>query len=206
MGIADSDSFFGSRTTSQEKPIQQQLIYVRNDSGYTIPPYGLMQPTGTVEVAKSFNYIKVKRPIDSTLMRSPLLINGPREIEVDGYGKAQNGPVYQLLHDGGTYVAGDRLGAKTSTFTATYGALFAVIGSDDIATNILRVMFDTSPLRGQTIATLVVGTPGLVYLRDAAGTLTSRQYTAEAEVSNITGSKEIIMCPTYGKLLAMEIC
>ena len=188
------------------KRLALEPINVYNDSGFVVPPYGLMQSTITLDVAGSKNYIKVKRPIDSTLMRSPLLVNGPREIEVDGYGTAQNGPVYRLLHDGGTYVPGDRLGFKTGGFTASYGALYSVLGADDIDTNIVRVMFDVSPLRGQTISTLVVGTPGLVYLRDAAGNLTSRQYPAEAEVSNITGSKEIMLFPTYGKLLAMEIC
>lgn len=181
-------------------------ILVRNDSAFVIPPYGLMQPTGTVDVAGSSNYVKVKRPIDATLMRSPLLVNGPREVEVDGYGCAQSGPVFRLLHDGGTYAAGDRLGSLTGAFTATFGALFAVIGDDDIDTDIVRVMFDTSMFRGKTIATLVVGTPGNVYAYDAAGTLTTKQYLAETTASNIAATTDIILFPMYGRLLAVKAC
>ncbi len=183
-------------------------IYVRNDSGVIIPPYGLMQPTNTVDVVRSQNYIIVKRPIDATLMRSPLLINSPREIEVGGYGIAQSGPVYRLLHDAGaTYVAGDRLGAKTATFTATYGALFAVLGADDVATNVVRVMFDTSAFKGKTKSVpLVVGAPANVYFTDAAGTVTAKEYLAETDVSDIPANTAIDLIPMYGRLVAREVC
>lgn len=180
--------------------------YVYNDSGSAIPPYGLMQMTTTLD-EENISYVKVKRPIDSTLLRCPLLINGPTEIEIGGYGMAQSGPVYRLLHDGGTYVAGDRLGAKTSTFTATYGALFAVIGADNIDTNIVRVMFDTSAFKGKTKAVpLVVGTPANVYFVDATGTVTTREYLAETDGSNIPADTLVWLFPMYGRLVASRVC
>jgi len=180
------------------------LVY--NDSGVTIPAYGLMQMTTTLD-EDGRNYVKVKRPIDSTLLRCPLLINGPTEIAIAGYGCAQPGPIYRLLHDGGTYVAGDRLGAKTSTFTATYGALFAVLGADAIDTNIVRVMFDTSAFKGRTKSVaLVVGVPANVYFTDAAGTVTTREYLAETDISNIPADTAIWLFPMYGRLVAAKVC
>jgi len=181
-------------------------ISVYNDSGQTVPAYGLMQMTTTLD-EDGRNYVKIKRPIDSTLLRCPLLINGPTEIAVGGYGTAQPGPVYRLLHDGGSYVAGDRLGAKTSTFTATYGALFSVIGADAIETNVVRVMFDVSSFKGKTKSVaLVVGTPANVYFTDAAGTVTSREYLAETDVSDIPADTAIDLIPMYGRLVAREVC
>lgn len=180
------------------------LVY--NDSGHTVPAYGLMQMTTTLE-EDGRNYVKIKRPIDATLLRCPLLINGPTEIAIGGYGCAQQGPVYRLLHDGTAYVAGDRLGAKTSTFTATYGALFAVIGDDDIDSDVVRVMFDTSAFYGRTTASpLVAGTPSNVYAYDAAGTVTAKEYLAETYVSNIPADTRVLLIPTFGRLFASEIC
>tara|TARA_R110000868_G_scaffold9753_1_gene47992 strand:+ start:13883 stop:14581 length:699 start_codon:yes stop_codon:yes gene_type:complete len=190
-----------NRTWNEIPPIS-----VYNDSGHTVPAYGLMQMTTTLN-EDGRNYVKVKRPIDSALLRCPLLINGPTEIAVGGYGTAQQGPTFRLLTDGGSYVAGDRLGAKTSTFTATYGALFAVIGSDSIDTNIVRVMFDVSSFKGKTKSVaLVVGTPANVYFTDAAGTVTSREYLAETDVSDIPADTAIDLIPMYGRLVAREVC
>jgi hypothetical protein len=182
-------------------------IFFRNDSGQTIPPYGLMQIETTLDIAGSYNLALVQRPIHSSLMRCPLLINNDYEVLNGGFGMAQSGPVYRLLHDGGSYVAGDRLGAKTSTFTATYGALFAVLGSDNVATNIVRVMFDTSAFKGKTKGVaLVVGTPANVYYTDAAGTITTKEYLAETDVSNIPAHTVIDLFPMYGRLVAREVC
>jgi hypothetical protein len=189
-------------TILNEPPITR----VYNDSGQTVPPYGLMQMSTTLD-EDGRNYVKIKRPIDSTLLRCPLLINGPTEIAVGGYGCAQQGPKFRLLHDGGTYVAGDRLGSKTGTFTATYGALFSVIGADAIETNIVQVMFDTSAFKGKTTASgLTVGTPGNVYFMDADGTVTSREYLAETDQTNIEADTYVWLFPMYGRLVAAEIC
>lgn len=198
---------------SSARPVDQlqpsdDPIFFRNDSGQTIPPYGLMQIETTLDVSGSYNLALVRRPIHATLMRCPLLINGDYEVLTGEYGMAQSGPVYRLLHDGAnTYVAGDRLGAKTSTFTATYGALYAVLGSDNIATNTVRVMFDTSAFKGRTKSVpLVAGTPGNVYFTNAAGTVTSKEYLAETDVSDIPADTPIWLFPMYGRLVAAKVC
>jgi hypothetical protein len=182
-------------------------IYFRNDSAQTVPPYGLMQISGTVEVTGSFNYVTIKRPIDATLMRCPLLINGPREVLTNEYGSAQIGPVYRLLHNGTAYVAGDRLGSLTATFTATYGSLYAVLGEDDIATDIVRVMFDTSCMYGKTQgAALVAGAPANVLAYDATDTITAKEYLAETLGASIPADTRILMLSSYGRWFASEIC
>lgn len=183
-------------------------IFFRNDSSQTIPPFGVMQPIDTLDVTGSYNLIKVKRPIDSTLMRCPLLINGPNEVLTNEFGMAQNGPVYWLLHDGAnTYVAGDRMGSLTGTFTATRGSIFAVLGADAIATNVVKCMFDTSCMYGRTkVAGLTAATPANVFAYDAAGTLTAKEYLAETRVSTIPGDSEIVMFSAYGRWLALRMC
>jgi len=183
-------------------------IFFRNDSAQTIPPYGLMQIKTTLDVEDSYNLVLVRRPIDATLMRCPLLVNGDNEVLTGEYGTAQSGPVYRILHDGAhTYVAGDRLGSLNATFTATYGSLFAVLGSDAIATNVVRCMFDTSTMYGKTKGTgLTAATPANVYVYDAAGTLTSKEYLAETRVSNIPADTEIALESAYGRWFATEIC
>jgi len=196
-----------ARNRETLEPIETPIFF-RNDSAQTIPPYGLMQASTTLDVTDSYNLVLVERPIDATLMRCPLLVNGDNEVLTGEYGTAQSGPVFRILHDGAhTYVAGDRLGSLNATFTATYGSLFAVLGADAIATNVVRCMFDTSSMYGKTkVAGLNVGTPANVYVYDAAGTLTTKEYLAETRQSNIAGSMEIVLISSYGRWLALELC
>ena len=196
-----------ARPVDNLEPIETPIFF-RNDSTHTIPAFGLMQIVDTLDVTDSYNLIKVKRPIDSTLMRCPLLVNGPAEVLADEFGMAQNGPVYWILHDGAhTYEPGDRLGSLTATFTATRGSLYAVLGTDAIATNVVRCMFDTSVMYGRTKVTgLNYATPANVLVYDAAGTLTAKEYLAETRVSNIPGDTEIALESAYGRWFATEIC
>jgi hypothetical protein len=207
-GLLELDTNADRREGSKPRTVYNTPLptYVYNDSGSAIPAYGLMQMTTTLD-EDGRSYIKVKQPIDSTLLRCPLLVNSGREIAIGGYGIAQLGPVFRLLHDGGTYVAGDRLGAKAGTFTATYGALYAVIGADAIDVNIVRVMFDTSAFKGKTKSVpLVVGIPAKVFFVDAAGTVTTREYLAETDVSDIPANTPIRLDPMYGRLVASKVC
>jgi hypothetical protein len=182
-------------------------IYFKNDSEHVIPPYALMQIGSTTEVSGSHNYITVKRPIHASVMRCPMLINGSREVEVDGYGVAQSGPVFRLLTDGTAYSPGDRLGPETGVFTATYGSMYAVIGDDDVATDVVRVMFDTSTMRGKTKAGgMTAGVPTEVYALDATGTVLTTEYLAESDAANIPGDTHIIMFSAYGSWLVYEVC
>lgn len=187
---------------------QQPPIFVRNDSGLTIPPYSFMQPTGTVNVTDSFSYVTVKQPIDSTIFRCPLLFNGIYEIANGEYGVAQNGPVYSLKCET-IPVLGDRMGPTTGEWLGFLGAMYTVIGEDTTAIedDVYKVMFDTSSWRGKTKAGgLTAGTPAAVKVYDAAGTLRTTEYTAETVVSSIAAYTEILLFSQYGRWFAVGLC
>jgi hypothetical protein len=182
-------------------------IYFRNDSGETIPPYSFMQVIDTLDIENEPNYILVDKPIDLTRVQCPLLINGPNEIEKDKHGVAQFGPIFRLKTNGGSYAPGDRLGPLTSSWQATFGAMYRVLGDDDIEANIVRVMFDTSTMYGKTkSAGLVSGASGFVYGYKADGTLTSKEYPAKTKGSDIDGDTDVIMHSTEGLWSVWEYC
>ena len=187
---------------------QQPPIFVRNDSGQTIPPYSFMQMTGTANVTDSFSYVTVRQPIHSTILRCPLLFNGIYEIANGDYGVAQNGPVYSVKVDTIPSL-GDRMGPLTGQWIAGLGSMYAVIGEDETAieTDVYKVMFDTSSWRGRTkVGGLSVGTPALVQVYSATGAVRTTEYIAEAAVSSIPGNDEILLLSQYGRWLALRIC
>jgi hypothetical protein len=187
---------------------QQPPIFVRNDSGQTVPPYAFMQPTGTVNVTDSFCYVSVQKPIHSSNFRCPLLINGMYEIESGAYGVAQQGPVYSLLGVPGLSL-GERLASVDDEWFAEQGSMYAVIGTDTtaIADDIYKVMFDTSSWRGKTKSGgLTAGTPGLVQVRDASGSFRATDHIAVTYVSDIAANTEILLLSQYGQWLALELC
>ncbi len=187
---------------------QQPPIFVRNDSGETIPPYSFMQMTGTANVTNSFSYVTVQKPVHSTIFRCPMLFNGIYELANGEYGVAQNGPVFSLKCST-IPVVGDRMGPSTGSWLGFLGSMYAVIGEDTTAieTNVYKVMFDTSSWRGKTKSGgLAVGTPGLVKIYSATGALSTTEYIAEAAVSSIPGDDEILLLSQYGRWLALRIC
>ena len=187
---------------------QQPPIFVRNDSGVAIPPYSIMQPTGTVSVTDSFCYVTVRQPIHSTILRCPLLFNGMYEIANGAYGVAQNGPVFSVKVDTAPEV-GDRMGPLTGQWIAGLGSMYAVLGEDETAieTDVFKVMFDTSSWRGRTkVGGLTVGTPALVRVYDANNTLRATEYLAETHVSNILEGTDVLLLSHYGRWLALGLC
>lgn len=183
--------------------------HFRNDSGQVIPAYGLMQASGTVKVS-NVNYVTVERPFDYNAAQSIYLVNGPQEVKVDGYGTTQSGPYYKILSDGGTYTAGDRLGWKASSFEATNGCLFSVIGADPIEEDILLCCRDDSCAYGRTSASITAGSSGNVVIWKANGSgnwsAGSKTHTAYALVSNIASGEDVLLLPVNGRWLAQEIC
>ena len=187
---------------------QQPPIFVRNDSGETIPPYAFMQATGTANVTDSFSYITVRKPIHSTILRCPLLFNGIYEIADGDYGVAQNGPVFSLKCDT-IPVVGDRMGPSTGSWLGFLGSMYAVIGEDTTAIedDVYKVMFDTSSWLGKTKSTgLGVGSQALVKVYSASGALRTTEYLAQAAVSSIPGDDEILLLSQHGRWLALRIC
>lgn len=182
-------------------------IFVYNDSAEIVPAFAFMQATTTLN-EDGRSYIKIKKPIDSTILRCPLLINGPTEIPIGGYGMAQNGPVYRLKCESAP-VVGDRMGPTTGEWLGFLGSMYAVIGEDTTAieTDVYKVMFDTSSWLGKTkTGGLTVGTPALVKVYSATGALRTTEYFAQAAVSAIPGNDEILLLSQYGRWLALRIC
>ena len=190
-------------------------IRVYNDSGQTVPAYGLMQIIGSLD-EDGRNYIKIKRPADS-VPPGLLLINGTTEIAVAGYGTAQQGPSYRLLHDGGSYSAGYTLGINIGAFTATAGHVFSVLGADAVDTNIVRVMFadstrlilayTTAGATARSGTTLGKGTATMQYLA-VSGTnrvLTATTDTAAKDFFNLStstvGTNRYLMLLRFGDVL-----
>lgn len=191
---------------------------VYNTSGQVVPAYGLMQVIGNLD-EDGRNYVTIKRPADS-VPPGLLLVNGSTEIAIAGYGIAQVGPTYRLLHDGGTYAAGYTLGINIGAFTATAGHMFSVLGDDELVTgtdNVVRVMF-ADPTRlvlaytvtgatGRSGTTLGKGTATMRYLAVSG---TDRVLTATTDTAPITfynlaatsvGANKYLMLLRFGDIL-----
>ena len=187
-------------------------IIVRNQSAEIIPAYGLMQMSNTFDRPGNLNYVDVVKPIDYAANQAVILINGPREIEVDGYGSAQVGPIFRLIHDGAiTYQVGDRLGCVDDSFLAGLGPLFRVLGEDDIAENCLRVMFDFSMMMGQSVLSIADGASGLVRRRKLGSggwsTDTSKSYPARNDTGSAISADSRLLCmPCDGIFSIVQVC
>lgn len=123
----------GSQFVPPEAP-----IYIRNDTGEEIPPFGCVQVTGAVDDGGQ-NYITVDKPVDATGDAGGYLFNGVAPIEIDGYGIALDGPVVRMLTDGSTVTCGDFWRPVVNSFEVEPGGvMFSAIGEDDIDTDIMR--------------------------------------------------------------------
>lgn len=128
--------------SGQKPPIAPDIrtpIYVRNDSGSTIPPYGCMQAIGTVEYGGQ-NLLTVDIPADTTGDAGPFLFNSHHEIPDGEMGIATNDVCVRAISadtDAGTLLA-----PTTSDFeleeSSTGG--FICVGSDDIAIDTVRIV------------------------------------------------------------------
>jgi hypothetical protein len=180
-------------------------IPVLNRSGQTVPAFAFMQMYATVEAAEQ-NYIEIKKPINSAILRCPFLINGPVEIENNGFGRAQAGPIFRV-YCSDAMTLGDRIGPADDEWYGGLGSMYAVIGTDDIAPDVYKCMFDTSSWLGRTkVGGLSIGTPALVQVYDANGTIRATEYLAETHVSNIAQSTDVLLLSYYGRWLALGLC
>lgn len=191
---------------------EQEPILVRNTSGHTIPPFGLMQPKVCFDASASYNYIDVVRPFDYDANQAIVLVNSFNEIEDEDYGTAQNGPVFRVTHDDSiTYNVGDRLGCVDASFLAGLGPLFRVLGEDDISENCLRVMLDFSVMMGQSILPIADGASGVIRRRVLGSggwtTDTTKSYPARNDTgTSIDASSRLIAMPCDGIFSIVQVC
>jgi hypothetical protein len=135
-----------------------------NNSGHTIPPYGIFLVDGTNE-ENGINYLIAKRYSGSAATQSFPMVNGPFEVKDEEFGSPQIGPIYRVIHDGSSYAIGSRVGWKVNSFLATANSNFRVLGNDDIEVNCLRVardFTDTQAIRRNWLGTLTLGYDGVV--------------------------------------------
>ena len=198
-------------STATERGNAPSPIYFKSVSAEVIPAYGCVQMVGTEELAGR-NYILVDRPIDFTgSVMGPFLFNGPTEVEANGLGTAQMGPIYRAISDGGAYSVGTRFGPVASSFALSKGPLFTYIGDDDLVENCVRVIACETPLLA------VAGGAGIA--GNSSGTVTAKQpasgnwsagtvtYTAWNPTSAaIAASRNVMIFPIDAKWVAVELC
>ena len=198
-------------STATERGNAPSPIYFKSVSAEIIPAYGCVQMVGTEELAGR-NYILVDRPIDYTAsVMGPFLLNGPTEVEANGLGTAQWGPVYRAISDGGTYSVGTRFGPVASSFELSKGPLFTYIGDDDLVEDCVRVIACETPLLA------VAGGSGIA--GNSSGTVTAKQpasgnwgagtvtYTAWNPTGvAIASGRNVMIFPVDAKWVAVEVC
>jgi len=197
---------------SDERRFVPAPIYVKNVSTTeTIPAYGVMQMVGTEEIGGQ-NYLKVDRPFDySDSVLGPFLINSPAEIEPDGLGVAQNGPVYRAKSDGGTYTVGTRLGPTASAYTLSKGPAFTYLGDDDVDEDIVKIIACETPLLAIAGSSGIAGnSSGQVTAKAASSgdwTAGSVTYTAWNPTGVAISSNALcLIYPVDAKWVALELC
>jgi hypothetical protein len=189
--------------------VDRKPIHFYNDTGFEIPPYGVLQVRNVRNVATTYH--DVKRPIDYDACMTTMLINGPYAVPVGKNGTAQNGPVYRVVHDGGPYSIGDRLGWSAGSFFVSLGSLLVNLGADDVVDNCLRVAFDYSTMTGQTTSVIPAGGSGTFHRRkktsSSFSTNTGRSYECWNDSSTeIASGTRILAFPGEGVWLAVEVC
>ncbi len=123
-------------------------IPFHNDTGSTIPEFGLFQAVTVDNFENSLPIIQAGKPIDDTKPLAIAFVNGPFPVLDGELGAAQYGPIFRIKHDGETYAVGDRIGWTDDSFLAKHGSLFTVIGVDDVADDVVLAVRDFSCLFG----------------------------------------------------------
>lgn len=120
----------------EQKFTPRAPIFIRNDCGEEIPPFGCVQVTDAIDDGGQ-NYITVQKA--NSADPGGYLFNGIAPIEIDGYGIAHDGPVVRVLTDGTTIAAGEAWQPVDGEFfVEPGGSLLSAIGPDDIATDVMR--------------------------------------------------------------------
>jgi len=179
--LRDNGFVVGKGNPSSTIQLAPEIIPVRNDSGVAIPKYACMQVTGTVEHGNQ-NYIKVVKPVDISGESGGYLFNGHAEIEIGGYGVAQDGLEVRAITDGSSVVCGDKWQPTVGDWTIEPGGVaFSAIGEDDIATDCMRIFvsqFYSDSTHVIHFKSKVGGIPAIS--GSTMGSATCDQYTSSA--------------------------
>ncbi len=187
-----------------------EFIKFRNDSGEELPAYAIMQATGTVEDGGQ-NYLTVDKPLLWTAaLVGPFFFNGPRSVADGEFGTAQCGPIFRVIKDSTTLSVGMRIGPVNNQWTVGKGCLYSYIGTDDVATDCIRVVSNEAPLLAHTSTSIPAGGSGTVVVRVPSSTIWSAgtvSYDARNDSATaILADRRVIIFPIDAKWHAVEIC
>lgn len=200
----------GGVPTGENQPLDEGIIF-RNDSGEEIPPYAIMQVIGTAEDAGR-NYLLVDKPLLWTgALTGPFLFNNQWAVATGEFGTAQDGPIFRCIKDSTSLSIGVRIGPVNNQWTVGKGCLYSFIGNDDVATDCIRVIGDSTPLLGAApVGGIASGASGTVTVRVPSATTWSAgsvTYTAWNDAPTaISGSARVMIMPINAKWVAVELC
>lgn len=106
----------------------QRWIPIKNTGSQVIPPWGVCEIEDTATANGAFFY-KAKRPTADSLAR--VVVNGPMEVPVNGFGRGTHDwPTVALYDTGDSPAVGDSYGTQTDKFTLKEDNTgFLIVGS-----------------------------------------------------------------------------
>jgi hypothetical protein len=189
--LSDSDSSLAQRS---------EVALIKNTSGHTIPPFGLMQ-IDTTELINNRLTHKVIRPYTESHRATVFLVNGRDPVVNGAFSIAQRGPVFRVKIPTGLSV-GDRLGWGSSSFDAALGCLLMYLGPDGFAEDVGRCIACSATLEGTVATTITAATEGTVTVPGQSGVHRAKTIGADIAIS----SSVILLPSMYGKWRALGVC
>lgn len=177
-----------------EKEYQPDATFY-NDSGETIPAYGIFWDDDDFSYAEGVPVVNAQKP--GTTFSPILYVNGGLEVEAGKYGQYQLGEKVWLAYDTGTPARNDGYGAKPSQFTASknYPSQFICRGIIDATDKVMlaRNLFAIQTLLGKPNANISKGASGTfnIYSGTAGSEaiITSMTVTVFAKGQALTSTK-----------------
>lgn len=178
----------GSKVRAQAPRENPNRTFFRNDSGETIPAFGLMAVTGAV-VSTFRSYYIVTKP--SATFQRKYLVNGPRSVAyVDSghptYGMAQEGAIQRVLYNSGTPAADEGFGPTPGQWYATknYPQTCLVHGVWDSTAKIMLATLGTiDSFVGKPSGSIALDTTGTINLYSGTFPLSSLSVISSYTIS-----------------------
>jgi hypothetical protein len=201
----------GEFVTTEPPPwIIPEPIFIKNESGETIPPYSILQAISTIEDGGK-NYITVDKPINWTnALVGPFLFSDTREIPHNEFAIAQEGPIYRVKKGSDTIAVNTRVGPKNNQWTIEKGSMYSVIGEDELEDDLWKIVSNETPILAITNEELPANGEGDVTKKDpTSGDWTAGTVVYEARNPSNTAIPTgalVMLFPVDAKWAAVQIC
>ena len=206
--VADMHREFAAARFAGVNPFPDRPIPVAsppafwNDSGETVPAYGVMARTGIKDLGHGLVLPKIAKPSTGFCMR--YLVNGDQPVPAASIGGCQAGDLVQALYDSGTPAMDEGWGPKSEQWTLTknYPSTCLVDGIFDADKKILLGkwrLIDT--LIGKLAGPLLQGNSATVNVWAGAGgseaivtslTLSGRDWLMKSGATAIASGKKVL--------------